>query len=350
MKSASASRLIASVALAGGLLWALIRWGGVELSDITETISDITLTQWLTALAVHSGIYLLRAWRFSVLTPTELRPPFWKVLSVSSAHNLAAYVLPLKSGEATFVLYSSKVGDVPARASVASLLVSRLLDLFVLSACLAAVSLLGPVLLLDAGGEATAQERTPSGLADQLSALFGYGVFFTVMCVSTLSVCILRTRLVSLLASCLRLIQLERTSLGGKLLGGVSRFGEALEQAGAGGGLLKATLLSAALWSGVVAFYSVLLFAFGWPEGEAVVVPSVLASGFASLANTLPVNGFAGFGTQEGGWVLGMSLWGIDTELALAVGLSAHLVQLGNLILFGLLGHLGMAAPSKSER
>ena len=62
------------------------------------------------------------------------------------------------------------------------------------------------------------------------------------------------------------------------------------------------------------------------------------------------MNGFAGFGTQEGGWVLGMSLWGIDTELALAVGLSAHLVQLGNLILFGLLGHLGMAAPAKSER
>ena len=84
MKSASASRLIASVALAGGLLWALIRWGGVELSDITETISDITLTQWLTALAVHSGIYLLRAWRFSVLTPTELRPPFWKVLVLKS--------------------------------------------------------------------------------------------------------------------------------------------------------------------------------------------------------------------------------------------------------------------------
>ena len=334
-------RLAASVSLAGGLLWAVIHWGGIELSDISETLKGISLTQWSAALAVHAGIYLLRAWRFAVLTPEELRPPFWQVLSVSSAHNLAAYVLTLKSGEATFVLYSSKVGGVPARASVASLLVSRLLDLFVLTACLAAVTLLSPLLLSQSATEASAEE-----LAQQLSALLSYGVLFTALCLVTMLVCIMRGRVVSLFASVLRLVRLARPKFGAQLLGVVGRFGDALEQAGAGGGLSRATMLSFVLWGGVVGFYSVLLFAFGWPDGEAVVAPSGLASGFASLANTLPVNGFAGFGTQEGGWVLGMSLWGVDKELALAIGVSAHLVQLGNLILFGVLGHLGMAAPS----
>ena len=55
----------------------------------------------------------------------------------------------------------------------------------------------------------------------------------------------------------------------------------------------------AAQWAGVIAFYFVLLTSFGWPEDQAVAMPAVLASGFASLANTLPVNGFAGFGTEN---------------------------------------------------
>ena len=150
-------------------------------------------------------------------------------------------------------------------------------------------------------------------------------------------------------ASALRLVRIERTPLGSKLILLIGRFAEALEEAGARGGVLRATALSVALWVGVIAFYSVLLTAFGWPEEQEVFVPAVLASGFASLANTLPVNGFAGFGTQEGGWVLGMSLWGVDPELALSVGVSAHLVQLGNLILFGMLGHLGMAILPNSK-
>ena len=229
----AALRLAASVSLAGGLLWALIRWGNVELSVIYETLKGISLAQWSVALAVHAGIYLLRAWRFAVLTPKGHRPPFWQVLSVSSAHNLAAYVLPLKSGEATFVLYSSKVGEVPARASVASLLVSRLLDLFVLSACLATVALLSPLLLSQNAIEASAEE-----LSQQLSALLSYGVLFTALCLVTMLVCIMRGRVVALIARLLRLIWLDRTKLGAKLLDVVGRFGDALEQAGAGGGLV----------------------------------------------------------------------------------------------------------------
>ena len=113
--------------------------------------------------------------------------------------------------------------------------------------------------------------------------------------------------------------------------------------------LIFATCASVALWGSVITFYSVLLPAFGWPEDQMIVVPAALAAGFATLANLLPVNGFAGFGTQEAGWVLGMSLCGIDPEIALAIGVSAHLVQLGNVVLFGVLGHLGMALLPRAE-
>ena len=341
-------RALASLLVAAGLLWALVSWGGVEVRDIRDTLEALTLEQWLMALAVHAGIYLLRAWRFSVLTPAESRPSFGRVLAASSAHNLAAYVLPMKSGEATFVLYSAGVGGVPAKASVASLLVSRLLDLFVLCACMFIVMWISP-LLAQGGMPDEVTEESVSDIAGMFSTMWTLGaVFFVVALLSGLA-CVYRRGFVSLSASALRLLRVERTALGSKLISLIGRFADALDEAGAHGGVLRATALSVALWAGVIAFYSVLITAFGWPEEQAVLVPAVLASGLASLANTLPINGFAGFGTQEGGWVLGMSLWGVDPELALAVGVSAHLVQLGNLILFGMLGHLGMAILPKSE-
>ena len=332
ISSSTTLRVLASLLVAAGLLWALVTWGGVEAADIKDTLETLTLGQWLTALSVHAGIYLLRAWRFSTLTPAESRPTFGRVLAASSAHNLAAYVLPLKSGEATFVLYSAGVGGVPARASVASLLVSRLLDLFVLCGCMFLVMWLAPIL-------------APAGM---FSTMWALGAVFLVASLLAGLACVYRRGFVSLTASALRLVRIERTALGSKLISLIGRFALALEEAGARGGLLRATAISVALWGGVIAFYSVLLIAFGWPLEQAVVVPAILASGLASLANTLPVNGFAGFGTQEGGWVLGMSLWGVDPELALTVGVSAHLIQLGNLVLFGMLGHLGMAILPKS--
>jgi hypothetical protein len=192
-------------------------------------------------------------------------------------------------------------------------------------------------------------EGSVSDLAGMFTTMWALGAVFLVVGLLAGLACVYRRGFVSLTASALRLVRVERTAFGSKLLLLIERFALALEEAGSRGGLLRATALSIALWGGVIAFYSVLLVAFDWPEEQTVVVPAVLASGLASLANTLPINGFAGFGTQESGWVLGMSLWGVDRELALAVGLSAHLVQLGNLILFGLLGHLGMAILPKTK-
>jgi len=337
------SRLLVSLLVAGGLLWALATWGGVEVGEIKQKLEGLSVRVWLLALAVHAGIYLLRAWRFSVLTPTEVRPSFGRILAASSAHNLAAYVLPLKSGEATFVLYSAGVCGVSAKASAASLLVSRLLDLFVLCICMFFVMWLAP-LLAHAGMPKEVLEGSVTDIAERLSTMWALGAVFLLVGVLAGLACVYRAGFVSSTVRVLRLVRIERTALGSKLIALIGRFALALEEAGARGGLLRATALSLALWGGVAAFYSVLLIGFGWPKEQAVFVPAVLAFGLASLANTLPVNGFAGFGTQEGGWVLGMSLWGVDPKLALTVGVGAHVVQLGNLILFGLLGHLGMAA------
>ena len=76
-------------------------------------------------------------------------------------------------------------------------------------------------------------------------------------------------------------------------------------------------------------------------------IEATFGSGLAVLTNMLPINGIAGFGTQEAGWVAGFAWLGVGRELALATGLGAHLVQLANACLFGLLGHLAMGLASR---
>lgn len=338
-------RILVSLLLAAGLLYALSTWGGVQPADVLDTLASITPAQWLAALGVHATIYLLRAWRFAILMPAAVRPRFSRVLAASSAHNLAAYVLPLKSGEGTFILYSADVAQVPARSSMASLLVSRLLDLIVLCAVMVLVTWSAP--MLSGGMPTQVLGESPARVAGLISRMFTVGGVFLVVGLLATWVCLHRAGFVARTARLLRFFHVESTATGARLVAAIARFSGALDEAGARGGMWKATLVSVALWCGVICFYAVLLPAFGWPEGELVVVPAVLAAGFATLANLLPVNGFAGFGTQEGGWVVGMSLWGVDPELALAIGVSAHLVQLGNVCLFGVLGHLGLACMAR---
>ena len=62
------------------------------------------------------------------------------------------------------------------------------------------------------------------------------------------------------------------------------------------------------------------------------------------LANLLPINGFAGFGTQDAGWVAGFSALGAEPGLATESALAFHLVYVAHIALFGLLGQGLLAA------
>ena len=318
-------RLLLSLAVAALLLAVLAAWGDVSFADARSALSRLSWSTFLTALSVHAGIYVLRALRFAALLPRAERPPFHAVLAASCAHNLAAYVLPAKTGEATLVLYLKRFSAVPAASGAASLLVSRLLDLAVLSggmglACLSVASVdgaplpaairgLGGVLLVAAAGFALLLARGDRLAARALGVLGGN----------------------------------EDSSRGRRALAGVApRLGEALRAARTGHAFALAAALSVPLWLGVFLFYAVLARALGLPE-ETTLTQASFGSGLAVLANLLPINGLAGFGTQEAGWVVGFHALGVPREVALSSGFGAHVVQLVDVVLFGILGHVALA-------
>jgi len=318
------ARLLLSAAIGAACLWALFHWSGLSLDDLWASWRRLSWPVALGALCVHLAIYAVRSQRFRVLLPAHARPSRSAMLAISAAHNLAAYVLPAKTGELSLVMYLRAHGAVSTSAGLAALLVSRLLDLATLCLLLALATL--QVLLT---------RSVLPGWFYALAALLA-------LCSALLLFLSARgDALVRLASAVARALGAARWKLGLQLLSRAEELGGALRQAPAGRVLWIAAAQSLAMWIGIFLFYAILARGLGMPR-ELGLSEYAFGSSLAVLTNLLPINSFAGFGTQEGGWVVGFLLLGVPRDLALSSGLGVHLAQLASTVALGLLGHLAM--------
>src|SRR6185436_14712845 len=119
-----AVRFLLSAILAAALLGVLAAWGGVSWSDVVEACRRLSPATFLAAFGVHLAIHAVRAQRFRTLIPAAERPPYVNTFAAASAHNLAAYVLPAKTGEVALVVYLKSLCGVPNKVGLSSLVVS----------------------------------------------------------------------------------------------------------------------------------------------------------------------------------------------------------------------------------
>lgn len=319
-------RLAASILLALVVLAVLYGVGGADWREMARQVANLPPSAFALALLLHAAIYVVRAERFRVLMPKAERPRRWPLLAVTSAHNLAVYALPAKTGEATLPVYLNAACGTRAAVGIASLVVSRILDLASLTAIMALVTL---------ALAASPAWNAPVWVAFALSASLGAAS------AACFALAVRGDRLVALCEVVARTAGLERTERGARFFRRTHELREALIIAGAGGRAWAATL-SFVVWLLIFAFYVVLARGFGLPDSLGALEASFGAS-VAVAMNLLPINAFAGLGTQEAGWVFGFGLVGVAADEALASGVGAHLVQIFDTLLFGLLGHAAMA-------
>lgn len=318
-------RVLLSLAVAAGLVLLLLELTGTSVQEVWGTLRGMDRSVYLAALGVQALIYPVRTLRFAALLPAARRPPLQRLLPVTAAHILAANVLPAKVGEAALVIYLRKYAGVPGAHGLALLLVSRVLDFATVAGGLAVACLA----LGLAGTYPDLEWLVPMGAALVLPTV----LFFWLAANGD--------RLVALATWGLRVTRLERTVLGAKVRSLADKLRDALTEVERGQ-LLRGALLTIPVWLLVFGFYAVL--ARGLGMGELAFPAAVFGASLSILSTLLPVNGFAGFGVQDAGWVAGFMAIGISAEVATSSGLAAHCVYLGNLCVFGLLGHVAMSA------
>jgi len=317
-------RLLASLAVAAALLGLLLAFGGVDPLDVVHTLGKLSPRVYAAALGLHLVTTALRALRFQLLIPRGARPEFRHALPVAAAHNMASYVLPLKAGEATLVVYLKLQCGTPAGISLAALLVSRFLDASALCAGLSAACF-----SLRGVGSAPQWMGTATLLLLLLAGLF-------------LVLSLRGDLLVRALESGLRRLRFQRHSLGIRLLQRLNGLALALRAASGGSRLAFAALATVPMWFTIFGFYALLGREFGLPS-EVTFLERAFGASLATLSNLLPLNAAAGAGTQELGWVTGFHVFlGVDEKVALTSGIGVHLVQLFNIIAMGCAAHLLM--------
>ncbi|MEM7311406.1 MAG: lysylphosphatidylglycerol synthase transmembrane domain-containing protein [Planctomycetota bacterium] len=322
----TATRISASVGIAALLIIGLMTWGGVSPSDAIDTILQLPPHVYLIALGMHMTLYCLRALRFNLLIPRERRPSFRRSLIVSGAHNMASYVLPAKTGEASLVVYLRMQCGVPSAMGLASLMVSRLLD--------------GATLCL--GLSAACLWLAHSGRYDYLEWLGNAGLVLIFLCAVFAVLSVRGDLLVRVIAWAARWMKLHHFSFGEGLLSKANQLALALRSAGGGGRLYLAAFVTIPVWLLVFAFYAVLSREMGLPRHFSFA-EATFGSSLAVMFNLLPVNGMAGVGTQELGWVTGFSKFlGVEESIALSAGIGCHAIQLFNVVAIGLVAHLFM--------
>jgi uncharacterized protein (TIRG00374 family) len=227
----------------------------------------------------------------------------------------------------SLVVYLRSHSGVRVAAGLAALFVSRLLDLATLCLCL---SLVMVHLSFARPAVAPAWFQAVAGLLFAAAALL--------LLLSARSDVLVRTA-----AWLARSAGLARWNFAARLLLRAEELGLALREAPAGRVLWLAAAQSLAMWLCIFVFYCILARGFGLPA-ELGIAEVAVGSSFAVLTNLLPINSFAGFGTQEGGWVLGFGVLGVPRDLALSTGLGVHLAQLASTIVLGIIGHAAMGA------
>ena len=311
-------RVWITAALGLGLLVALI----AAAPDEADLLSALRATdpRWLgAAIVAYALSYGMRALRFRLLLHS-VTPSIGALFRVVSVHNLFNMLMPVRTGELSYVYLVKKRFGAPRSEGAATLLLARLFDVF----GIAAFFLAAFFATRSSGDDDTSNLVTGAValLALSAAALFG------VVPAARFAVSILARVRAPLLV---RAHEVARSILAHLESIRARRRGPAV------------FLVTELQWLMTFLTCWCLLRAAGV---ELDFGPSVLGSTGLSIALILPLNSFGNVGTFEAGWVLGYSLVGLSHADAMATAISAHVWIFALAVGFGLLGWFGSKKES----
>ena len=319
-------QVLVSLAVTAVLIWLLLRWTGTDARAIGTALRGVEPRWYWIALGVQLCIYPLRAARFAAL----LNHPGWQreqapattaaLVPVTMAHSLFAYLLPAKVGEASLMWYLHRGFGVPASRGTAVLVASRLLDLVCVTGFLAVACLVVGY----------------GGLAERSSQLVWLGWLLLPLAGVMAWALSQGARLVGVMGKALGPVLRRLGAVGERLQGMLARLQEAFDQIPSRR-LGLAALWSPAIWVGVFLFYALLARGLGMQDLS--LAEATFGAGLAILFSLLPVSAFAGFGSQDAGWVLGFVAVGVERALAAESGIAIHLIYAAHIVVLGVLGH-----------
>lgn len=313
---------LVSIAISVVSLSLLVWWVGAN--KIIETFKTIN-PGYLLAIALWYGLsYSFRALRFYILfdygtlQSSTSKLSLSRLFGVVCLHNLFNKVLPLRSGELSYLLLMKRYMGVQLSSGISSLLIARFMDLLTVALFF---FLAGWINL----------SRIPDSLHWSVP-LAGFG------CLALLVGYLLLTRGLGQFATKKQVPSSTlRRSFRAHALQKLNSLAHDLSQLRLGKHLLMGLLCSCGIWGGIYLIFFSMLKAFAVHLSLSLLV---WASTLSILTYILPISGFGGFGTYEAGWTLGLLVLAIPADVCVASGLAVNIVTSILAGTFGIIGYL----------
>ncbi|NWF64970.1 MAG: flippase-like domain-containing protein [Chloroflexi bacterium] len=268
----------------------------------------------LTAYLVNIG---LRALRFSNLIYTR-RIHWLELVPVSSLHNILMYLLPAKTGDATYIFIAKERLNLPIPEGTATLFAARFYDFSVVALILAMI--------------------LPFAKDEMPDWIFNASLIF---CILVLVGALTLLAVLRFTKSVEPMQSKNRKTIFARIKQAWRKFMEGLREIQAHGAHPRIIWLTAGIWlclylnfysaaqclSLPISFYHVVIISI-------VMIPLTL----------LPLQGFANIGAHEIGWTSALVAFQYSYETALAIAAGSHFVLLISVIISGALAFFGSQA------
>lgn len=295
---------ILPVALSVWLVLYLLKY--VRVDEILYHLRHVDAAMLGLGAIIYALIILLRSIRVQFLI--EYRLSLGRVIPILLTYNLVNFLVPFRIGEFSYVVLMKQSRKVSTGVALTSLTYLKELDfLFLLI-----IFYLGKTFyaeLLDFSG---------GTLVEAACVLLVSGVLFTVF---------MNRKIKQFLLAWFRSDRV--------IVKFLNRILDAFSTYRTWKSLSVSFSITALIWICMFIFYYFLGLSIGFPLSlwEFSVVFILL-----TVANLLPVQGLAGFGTFEGAIVLGLTRFGVTVSEAVALGFAMHLLYIGYFLVCGIAG------------
>jgi hypothetical protein len=301
---ALSKRFILSILITAAIVFILLLQ--ISLKDLYTLLRTID-PFWL---AVGSIAYLLanlfRALRFRLLIHSK-GVPLSDLLRITSFYHLSLMILPSKLGELSYPYLLNRISGKNVTEGLASLVVSRVYDFFIILLILLFVSI----------GYQTLFKVDPFFLIPVVVFLIFLIVF----------IFFYMGRLLKWFSTVLARISIRAGSRNTSFVSWIERkmdeMAEDFDSIQARKTYLPVTLTSLASWAMIFFTFYAYMKGFGIDVSSTKLI---LGSTIAVIGNALPVSGIGNWGTLEAGWAVGFLMVGLSKEKAIATGFGIHIL------------------------
>jgi uncharacterized protein (TIRG00374 family) len=311
-------KILISIILTIVLLYVLL--SKITYSDINKLFSIIS-PWWLLMVWGVYFIYLqLIRLRFSVLMHSK-KIGLWSMFSIVTIHNLCNRLLPLKTGEASYVYLLKRQHALPAAEGTATLVIARIFDYVTVSLFF----VLSSLLLL---------KSTPPYVAKVTLVI---SVLLLLSIIILFSITAVGLRMIAFLEKIFAWTKLDRFSVTSVVIKKSHEVIDSFRIISSIQTYLYAFLISSLSWGCMFFMYYLLLRGMNL---NTHILKVVVGSTFCVFTNILPLHGVAGLGTYETGWTLGFLMVGFSKAVSISSAFIVHLFFLITGITYGLIGFM----------